>query len=84
MTITTRAARSGRVIIESDGCSDYYGGALVAGATICRLSAPPDVVERYRDADGGVDLQRLLFDLRGDRAWHGLRAVRVLALRRVE
>lgn len=83
MTITIRPARTAsRVIIESDGCSAYYGGALVQGAPIARISAPADVVARYTDADG-VDLKRLLNDLRGDREWHGLRDVRVLELRTV-
>ena len=83
MTITTTITRTGRVLIESDGCSDYYGGAAVQGAPIARISAPAAVVARYTDAYG-VDLQRLLRDLRGDREWHGLRDVRVLELRRVQ
>jgi len=82
--ITTRTTQTGRVIIESDGTSDYYGGALVQGATVCRLSAPAEVAARYRDRDGDIDLQQLLFDLRGDRDWHGLSDVRVLELRYVQ
>jgi hypothetical protein len=84
MSTTTRTTRTGRVVIESDGCSDYYGGALVQGAAICRISAPADVAARYTDADGAVDLKRLLRDLRGDRDWHGLTETRVLELRYVQ
>ena len=82
--VTTHTTRTGRVLIQSDGCSEYYGGALVQGAPVCRISAPAAVVARYTDRDGELDLARLLFDLRSDRDWHGLQQVRVLELRRVQ
>jgi hypothetical protein len=82
VTITTRVTRTGRVIIESDGASDYYGGALVQGATICRISAPADVAARYTDSDG-IELRRLLCDLKYDKDGFGLNDVRVLDMRHV-
>ena len=81
--ITTRTTQTGRLIIESDGTSDYYGGALVQGAPVCRLSAPAEVAARYTDVDG-FNLTRLLCDLRYDRHGFGLGDVRVLELRYVQ
>lgn len=64
MTITIRPARTAnRVIVESDGCSDYYDGALVQGATVCRISAPASLVRLYIDANDELDLRAFLHDL---------------------
>lgn len=57
MTITIRKSSSGRVVVESDGCSDYYGGALVQGAIICRVSMPESVATAWTDASGTFDLR---------------------------
>jgi hypothetical protein len=98
MTITTRPTRAGRVVIESDGRSEYYGGALVQGALIARVSAPAAVVERYTDSAGDIDLPRMLTDLdwqrmeASERRRDGIRpvvdaallSVRVIERRRVQ
>lgn len=57
MPITTTTTRTGRVIVESDGCSDYYGGALVQGNVICKVSMPEHVARAWTDADGTFDLR---------------------------
>jgi hypothetical protein len=81
MTITTRPTRAGRVVIESDGVSPYYG-SVCQGSIVCRISAPARVAERYTDEDG-LDLTRLLRDLR-DREFAGLTDVRVLEMREIQ
>lgn len=43
MATTIRTTKTSRVIIEMDGCSDYYGGALVQGAIVCKVSFPKGV-----------------------------------------
>lgn len=40
---TIRKTPAGRTILTSDGCSDYYDGALVQGAIICRISFPANI-----------------------------------------
>ncbi len=40
MGISTHITKSGRTMIEMDGRSDFYGGALVQGNVICRISIP--------------------------------------------
>lgn len=51
MGTTIRNGRKGRHILTLDGCSDYYGGATVQGAVVCRISLPAEVVPT-RDAHG--------------------------------
>jgi hypothetical protein len=89
MTITIKPARTpGRVIIESDGCSAYYGGALVQGATICRISAPAALAEKYRDRDGDFDMtwfeRNLAFARSGEWKRSEMAGVRVLERRIVQ
>lgn len=57
MTITIRNTSPDRVVVESDGCSAYYGGALVQGAIICRVSMPKHVATGWTDADGTFKLR---------------------------
>jgi hypothetical protein len=83
MTITTRPTSNGRVIIESDGASAYYGGALVQGATICRISAPARVAEQYTDDEGMFNLRNFLRDVRSEYARRKMGDVRVHELREV-
>lgn len=40
MAIKTHTTKAGRIVIKLDGRSDYYGGALVQGAIVCRISVP--------------------------------------------
>ena len=51
MAATIRKTRNGRHILTMDGCSDYYGGATVHGAIVCRISLPPEA-KPIRDAHG--------------------------------
>ncbi|MFD1216399.1 hypothetical protein [Microbulbifer celer] len=84
MATKTRTTRTGRVIIELDGCSDYYGGAMVQGALICKVSLPAD-----------TDINESINELRALRApdagpnyigaiREALPGVRVLEWRRVQ
>ena len=43
MATTIRTTKEKRVILEMDGCSDYYGGALVQGNIACKISLPNTV-----------------------------------------
>lgn len=52
MAIKTRITKTGRIVIELDGCSDYYDGALVQGSLVCKISVP---------AESNVD--QVLYDL---------------------
>lgn len=52
MTIITRNEKTGRVTIEEDGTSNYYGGALVQGASTIKVSVSAEdyaEVMRYYD-----------------------------------
>lgn len=51
MATTIRTTKASRVIIEMDGCSDYYGGALVQGNIVCKVSLPKTVTV-HASADG--------------------------------
>lgn len=84
MAINTRTTRTGRVIIELDGCSDYYDGAMVQGALICKISLP-----------AGTNINESINELRGLRApdagpnyiggiREALPGIRVLEWRRVQ
>lgn len=97
MTTTIRPTSPGRVMIEADGTSAYYGGALVQGNLICRISAPAAIADRFT-VDGHVDARHLLemldFERRlaAERRRDGIRptvdtallSVRVLERRRVQ
>lgn len=80
MTITTRPTSAGRVMIESDGCSAYYGGALVQGEPIARISAPAALVRRFTDHRiGAVDLRALLAEANFERSCGRDIGVRILS-----
>ncbi len=80
MTITTRPTSAGRVMIESDGCSAYYGGALVQGEPIARVSAPAALAARFTLRDTGeVDLRALLDEARFERSCGRDSGVRILS-----
>jgi hypothetical protein len=80
--ITVKPTRTpGRVMIESDGCSDYYGGALVQGATVCRISAPGDLAAEYSARDGHFYLAKFLFDIQSGARDPRFNRVRVLERR---
>lgn len=42
MATVVRKTRNGRHVLILDGCSDYYGGATIQGAIVCRISLPPE------------------------------------------
>lgn len=51
MATVVRKTQNGRHVLILDGCSDYYGGATVQGAIVCRISLPAEV-RPMRDAHG--------------------------------
>lgn len=51
MATTIRSTKNDRIMLELDGCSDYYGGATVQGNIVCRISLPPTVTHHV-DAYG--------------------------------
>ena len=80
MTITTRTTSAGRVIIESDGRSEHYDGALVQGELIAKVSAPAALVQRFIDQRiGSVDLRALLAEANFERSCGRDIGVRVLS-----
>jgi len=56
MAINTRTTKTGRIVIEMDGCSDYYGGALVQGGIVCKVSFPKTVT-LHKTAEGETYLR---------------------------
>lgn len=87
MTVTIRNTSPSRVVVESDGCSAYYGGALVQGNIICRVSMPAALAQQYVDTFGTFDLSEFARDVQRHRDGSPLanmRGVRVLEWRRVQ
>lgn len=52
MAVKTHVTKSGRTVIELDGRSDYYSGALMQGAVVCKISVP-----------AGANVDRVIHDL---------------------
>lgn len=64
MATTIRTTKTSRIILELDGCSDYYDGALVQGNVACKISLPK-TVSIHTNTDG-----EQFFSFDGLYYWH--------------